>query len=380
MKRDPVMKLAVLPDYLEERWASMDLVAEMLLAGLAAHPDIAFERVLPPFARRATRIPILKSTRFSQNLDRLLNRMRDYPGYVQARRGDFDCFHVVDHSYSQLVHVLPANRTGVFCHDLDTFQCVLHPEREPRPKWFRNMASRILDGFRQAAVVFHTTDVVRQQIVEERLVDASRLVKAPLGVAAEFRPDSTPESLPAEIRQRLRAGPMLLHVGSCIPRKRIDVLLDVFARVRTKIAGAWLVQAGGEWSNDQIRQIQDLRIADGVVPAGRGLSRALIAELYRSAAIVLMPSSVEGFGLPVAEALACGAIVLASDIPVFREVGGDAVDYAPLADVEAWNDTIQKIIGAPERAPDRDVRLGRAKLFTWERHVATIAGAYRNLG
>jgi glycosyltransferase involved in cell wall biosynthesis len=51
--------------------------------------------------------------------------------------------------------------------------------------------------------------------------------------------------------------------------------------------------------------------------------------MYRRAALVLQPSSAEGFGLPVAEALACGAVVLASDLEVLREVAGEAAAYAP---------------------------------------------------
>ena len=63
-----------------------------------------------------------------------------------------------------------------------------------------------------------------------------------------------------------------------------------------------------------------------------------LAEVYRRAPVVLIPSGAEGFGLPVIEALACGAAVVASDIPALREAGGPAAAFVPVGDVGAWSD------------------------------------------
>src|SRR5206468_3095008 len=112
--------------------------------------------VRPPFRNRLRRLA--GASGVARNADRLLNRMWDYPRYARGRVCDFDLFHVCDHSYSQLVHRLPAARTGVYCHDLDTFRCLLEPAAEPRPRWFRAMARHILRGMQKAAVVFYSTD------------------------------------------------------------------------------------------------------------------------------------------------------------------------------------------------------------------------------
>src|SRR5207344_1409063 len=92
----------------------------------------------PPFKRRVS------WSGHGQNMDRLINRLWEYPRWLGKRIDQYDLFHVADHSYSQLIHVLPADRTGVFCHDLDTFRCLLDPKSDPRPRWFRAMARRIL--------------------------------------------------------------------------------------------------------------------------------------------------------------------------------------------------------------------------------------------
>ena len=67
------------------------------------------------------------------------------------------------------------------------------------------------------------------------------------------------------------------------------------------------------------------------------LEPAVLAALYRRAALVLMPSEAEGFGLPLVEAMACATPVIASDIPVLREVGAEAAVYCAVADVPAWS-------------------------------------------
>jgi glycosyltransferase involved in cell wall biosynthesis len=194
-------------------------------------------------------------------------------------------------------------------------------------------------------------------------------------VAAEFTPEGGPVELPLA---GLPAGPFLLHVGSHIPRKRIDVLLDVFACVLKRIADVRLVQVGGAWAPALAAQIERLGIGPAVVQM-HGLSRVQLAELYRRAAVVLVPSEAEGFGLPVVEALACGTAVVASDIPALREVGGAAVVYRPVADVPAWADAVHRVVTDPDSAPLRNERLARAARYSWQEHARVIAETYLEL-
>jgi glycosyltransferase involved in cell wall biosynthesis len=372
-------RLAVVCDYPEEGWPSMDLVSEMLLQEVAAGRagSVEAERVCPRFRRRATRLPGLGRRWLSVSADRLLNRYWDYPRYLQRRVRDFDLFHLCDHSYAQLVQVLPAAQTGVFCHDLDAFRCLLEPRLDPRPRWFRALARRALLGLQQAAVVFYTTQVVKSELVRYGLVDPQRLVHAPCGVAPEFAPATSEDSTgaePAFISDR----PFLLHVGSCIPRKRVDVLLEIFARLRSRVPDLQLVQIGGEWTPAQRQQLSHYRLEAAVTQA-RGLTREQLARWYRRAAFVLQPSEAEGFGIPVLEALACGAVVVASDLPALREVGGSAVVYCPVGDVPAWEETLCHLFTHPEAAPSRDGRLRQAACYSWEKHARTIISAYKRL-
>lgn len=373
-------RLAVLTDFAEEGWPSMDLCGDMLLSHLPREGPLALEaaRLRPRFREVAARLPIAGRWDAARNADRLLNRFLLFPGHARRAAPQFDGFHVADHTYSQLVHSLPAGRTGVYCHDLDAFRCLFEGAAEPRPRWFRALARRILTGLGKAAVVFHNTVDVGGQIRRLGLVSPDRLILAPLGVAPEFGPDAP--GLPGRPRWlvELDGRPMVLHVGSCIPRKRIDVLLDVVAAVRETIPEVRLVKVGGRWTAEHRARIARLGLAGAILHV-RGLSRAELASVYRRAEVVLVPSEAEGFGLPVIEALACGAAVVASALPSLREAGGQAAGYAPIGDVAAWADLISRWLRDPAAAPPRAARLAWAARFSWAAHAETVARAYHQI-
>ncbi len=368
-------RLAVLPDFPDESWASMDLCAEMLLANLP--PSIAGIRTIPPYRKRVTRVPVLGRSRFAFNADRLFNRYFAYPRFARSLR-DADVYHVVDHSYAHLVHALPAGRTGVYCHDLDAFRCLLEQRIEPRPRWFRLLMRRVLSGMQSASVVIATSRTTHAQILQLGLIDPAKLIEAPLGVAAEFHEHSPTEPICIDAFDALRGRPWLLHVGSTIPRKRIDLLLEIFALARREIPELHLVKVGGEWTPGQREQIDRLGIARDITHLV-GLSRQELAEVYRRASVVLMPSDAEGFGLPVIEALACGAPVIASDISALREAGGTAATYRPVGDLPAWVQAIVETIRGDSTVTAKPVRLVWASRFRWQTHAATVAEAYAKL-
>jgi glycosyltransferase involved in cell wall biosynthesis len=296
------------------------------------------------------------------NAERLLNRFILYPRTARRLVGSYDAFHIVDHTYSQLVLSLPSERTGVYCHDLDAFRCLIEPHRDPRPRWFRAMASRILAGFQRAAIVFHNTRAVADEILRWNLIPSHRLIHAPLAPAPEFVADG-----PAE------EGAYLLHVGSCVPRKRVDVLLSVYEQIRQHRPDLQLIQAGGRFAP----HLQEYARRLGVRQV-RNLSREQLATLYRGACAVLVPSDAEGFGLPVLEALACGTPVVASDIPALREVGGEVVRFCPVGEVSAWVETVRAVI-RQDRAHQRGERLSWAGRFSWTAHARIVAEAYHKL-
>jgi glycosyltransferase involved in cell wall biosynthesis len=385
-------RLAVVCDYREELWPSMDLTGAMILAHLGSEHAGEFDaaRVCPPFRHRLGRLPAVGRSGTARNVDRLLNRMVEYPrslGRV-ARRNEFDLYHVVDHSYSQLVHALPPGRVVVTCHDVDTFRCLLEPDREPRPAWFRAMARRILDGLRRASAVACDSEATRDALLAHAIHPADRLHVVHLGLSPEFSPGPDPAADSEAARLLGPNGPAsppeLLHVGSNIPRKRIDVLLSVFAGVVRARPGVRLIKVGGVLPADLDQQARALGISDAITVIPHIGDRALMAAVYRRAALVFLPSDAEGFGLPAIEAIATGAPLLASDLAVLREVAGDAAVYRPIGDVASWTEAALSLLDEPARAPAarqarRAAGLARAGHFSWSKHVDRLVTIYRDV-
>ena len=175
----------------------------------------------------------------------------------------------------------------------------------------------------------------------------------------------------------------LLHVGSTIPRKRIDVLLDVFAAIHRWHPEARLLRAGGPMTPAQRQQAARLGVADAIVELPF-LDRRHLAAVYRRAALVLQTSEREGFGLPVAEALACGTPVIATDLPALREAGGIAATYCRAGDLDAWTAAAEILL--EERAEmtlawttRRIEALAHSQRFSLDAHVRGILAVYRDV-
>jgi glycosyltransferase involved in cell wall biosynthesis len=381
------LKVAIIADLLEEKWPSMDLVADMLVEHLPIGHAGAVEPVLirPALRTRASRLPGVGGVRAAFTFDRFTNRLWDYPGVTRGVARSFDVFHIVDHSYAHLVHTLPAHRTLVTCHDLDTFRSILEPDHDVRSPLFRLMTRRIFSGLRAAGHIACDTEATRDALVQRGGIEAARTSVVLNGP----HPSCTPASEPAADVEAARllgpAGRMteLLHVGSTIARKRIDVLVRVIAAVRRRRDDVRLVRVGGPFTAEQRSLVRDLGLEDFIVVLPF-LDRATLAAVYRRSALVLLPSEREGFGLPVLEALACGTPIVASDIEALREVGGDAAQYCPPEDLGAWTDAVVKALGERRDEPGRWATrrsrgIARAASFSWSRYSNDVVALYQRL-
>jgi glycosyltransferase involved in cell wall biosynthesis len=110
----------------------------------------------------------------------------------------------------------------------------------------------------------------------------------------------------------------------------------------------------------------------------------LLAAIHRRAAILLLPSDSEGFGLPLAEAMSCGTPVVASDISAFREVGGEALTTYPVGDITRWSEGLLRLL--EERASNPNSWYHRSALctlqatnFSWDRNARELARLYLTL-
>ncbi|HUR82108.1 MAG TPA: glycosyltransferase family 1 protein, partial [Thermoanaerobaculia bacterium] len=207
-------------------------------------------------------------------------------------------------------------------------------------------------ALRKSVHVLTVSEAAKASILEAFPCDPSKISVTPNGIDAIFF-----ERGPAE------SGRYFLYVGNDKPHKNVSALIDAFR----SIEGAELVLAGGEFA--RYRGIPRVR-AEGFVSIEK------LAALYRGAIALVMPSLEEGFGLPVAEAMACGTPVIASDIPSLREVSGGAAlhtnDFAAAMRRVINDETLRAELSAKGRE--------RARRFTWRRCAELTAEAYRRAG
>jgi len=367
---DPV-RIAIICDFAEENWPSMDLVGEMLFGRLQANDSLASQCIRPSLRYRGSKPG--RSARF-------IGRFVHYPRLLRRLASQFDLFHIVDHSYAHLVHELPPGHAIVTCHDIDAFRCLLEPGREPRSFAFRRMTHRILSGLQSAAPVTCDTAATRDDILRHQLIPAERLSVVQNGVHPELSPFPDPSADDDIARMLgLRSGVRreLLHVGSTIPRKRIDVLLHVFADVRKHCPDLGLLRVGPPLTPHQQSLANALGVADYIDTLER-LDTRQLAACYRRASLLLQPSESEGFGLPVVEAMACGTPVVASNIPALREVGGDVVSYCPVADLDSWSRSVRDSLTL-DRAACRVRAQQWASQFTWSHYADRMFEIYQQV-
>jgi glycosyltransferase involved in cell wall biosynthesis len=357
-----------------------DLLAQCYKQEHAA--EIAVEQLRPRLRARFSALPRSPWLDFFWNADRLINRFWDYPRWLRRQADRFDLFHLVDHSYGQLALALPPERTLVTCHDLDTFRCLLEPMTEPRPRWFKAMAERTLNGFLRCSHVICPSEATRAEVLRRGLFPSERVTV--------INPGADPVFFTSTLFDRSfssllggRDQTYLLHVGSTIRRKRIDVLLRVFASVVKEFPKVRLVRVGGALTALQSSQAEELGISGNIVQAPH-LTKAQLAAVYQDASFLLQTSDAEGFGLPVIEAMACGCPVVASDLASLREAGGSAAQYCPVADVEAWSETVIRLLRERQTARERweslrTVARHHASAFTWPENAKQTIAIYHQV-
>ena len=201
----------------------------------------------------------------------------------------------------------------------------------------------------------------------------------PNGVdAARFAAAAGPSAAGARQGWRRRLGRYVLAVGGIEPRKGSIELLDAFARLRPADPGLRLVIAGGDTLFDYrpYRARWEARAAElGLDPVVLGpVGHDELPTLVAAAAAFAFPSSKEGFGLAAMEALAAGVPVVASDLPVLREVFGGAVAFA--AGPDAFAARLRDALDGPSPAC-RAAGQALAARYTWDEAATRHLALYR---
>lgn len=168
--------------------------------------------------------------------------------------------------------------------------------------------------------------------------------------------------------------PYVLFVGTLEPRKNLPLLLDAFARLRNQLDAHLVVVGARGWLDEPIAAA---RTQEAVHFAG-WLDEHDLAVLYSHAGALALPSMYEGFGLPVLEAMACGAPVVSSNAGPLPEVAGGAAVLLPPEDPVLWARALVQVLTEPARATEMRSRgFVRAQAFSWRRSAEQTRDVYR---
>jgi len=222
--------------------------------------------------------------------------------------------------------------------------------------WSRRYSARMLPRVAAAAAaVLVDSDFTRREAIELLEIDEERLHVVPLGVGPPFTPEGPAAS-----------GDYVLAVSTLEPRKNLTRLAEGFAAAALTGCELRVVGAAG-WGG--------VRVAGGGVRLLGEVGDDELAALYRGARCVAYCSLYEGFGLPVLEAMACGAPVVTSTAPALLEVGGDAVVAVDAVDPAAIAAGLVEVV---ERRRELGASgVARAASFQWRETARATAAVYR---
>jgi glycosyltransferase involved in cell wall biosynthesis len=260
---------------------------------------------------------------------------------AEISRLGINVFHGTDFS----VPYLPVRPSVMTLHDLSPW---MDPGWHIEAERVRNRTPMLL-RLGLATIVITPSQAVRRQAMERFHLQDDRVVAVPHAAASIFQPAPGPREGP----------PYFLYVGTLEPRKNVQMLIDVWREVRKQYPVDLILAGRRRADFPEIASEPGLQLL-GLTPEKE------LPKLYSGAIACVYPSYYEGFGLPVLEAMQCGAAVIASSDAAISEVAGDAAVLVDVNDERAWLQALRISIEQPDRIQAmREKALARAALFSW---------------
>jgi glycosyltransferase involved in cell wall biosynthesis len=288
-----------------------------------------------------------------------------------TRRDGLDLFHGT-------VNVLPAGLgcpSVVTVHDLAFLR---YPEQvtAKRYHYLKRMIGR---SVRNVAAVIVPSVATGEDVADLLGVEPDRIAVVPLGVSSRFQPASVVEIERVRAKYGL-SKPYVLAVGTIEPRKNLPRLIQAMAHLDSTVDEELVIAGPVGWLSAEVEQ--------GIARSGLGerirrpgyIEDADLAPLYSAASVVAMPSLYEGFGLPVLEALATGAVVVTSNVSSLPEVAGDAailVDPLSVGSIAEGISSAISNLGQRERLCAAAIE--QASKFSWSRTAHETMAVYRSV-
>lgn len=264
----------------------------------------------------------------------------------EMRRRGVSLFHGTDYS----VPYVPLRPSVMTLHDLSPW---MDPAWQPGAARVRRRMPRLL-RMGLATMIITPTEAVRRAAIERFRLQPDRVVSVPLAAGELFRPVA-----PATSARASTSAPYFLFVGTREPRKNIARLIEAWREVRRAFPIDLVLAGRARADSPAIPEEPGLRVL-GEVPDSE------LPALYSGALACVYPSLYEGFGLPVLEAMQCGALVITSRDPAILEVSREAAVHVEARDTASLAEAMRGVAAEPAKfAGIRKKAIARASEFTW---------------
>ncbi len=295
-----------------------------------------------------------------------------YPLLAALQRADV--YHVTAEPYAAIVRLHDPRRCIVTVHHETpaTLRDALGVGAGPT----YTLRRFIFEGALRAGRIVTASQFIRQRLLAEYPLRPERVVAIPYGIPSGIGP--APADARPALRLRLGLEPdafYLLHVGHCGPTKNVEAILRALPALPADIR---FVQAGGRFTPAQEALLDELGVRARVTPLGFLPDRADLIALYHAADLLIFPSLLEGFGLPLVEAMAAGLPAIASNFGTVGEVAGDGALTVDARQPAALAAAIASLYASEERRQHwRAAGLRRAAEFSWRRCAEMLQAVYQ---
>jgi glycosyltransferase involved in cell wall biosynthesis len=253
-----------------------------------------------------------------------------------------------------------------------------HPDCHTLRNRVRTLTS-VSDALVRGATILAISEATRQEAARLLTLPPDSVEIIPPMVDQVFQVAGEHESDAAAAARLGVREPYVLAVASLEPRKNFGGLLDAWTSLGASVGAHQLVVVAAEgWRQGKVRRRLDRMTGDGSVVKIGHIPEIVLAALYRRAAAFVFPSLAEGFGLPVAEAMACGTPVVTSRVSSMPEVAGDAALLVDPENPDEIAAAIARLLGSPAlRRRLRERGLEQVRLFSREVVVPQLFEVYR---
>lgn len=280
----------------------------------------------------------------------------------------FDLFHAIN-------FVAPRETNGPvlpLIHDI-SFERLPQTHPSERVTFLRKRLARL----EQYAFVNTPSHFTAREVADFYAYPLERIVVTHPGVDERLRGEPTAAAQAEVAALGLADRSFFLMVGTIEPRKNHKVVVEAYAGMPAEVRRRFpLVIAGAVgWGSLEVAGQEDL-VREGSVRFIGYASTDLVHALYTRASALLFPSLYEGFGMPVAEAMACGLPLIVSDIAVMHEVAGDCGTFVDPNNPQAWRDTLLTAMETAVTGDARTALIDRSRRFNWPDTARKTADLY----